>query len=599
MNLYRFLFSLALAMLAIAFPLVGYSEEIKTKPISLENADSKKWVLQAEVTGIEGKVLDNVSERLKINLRPAHAQAKYSDVQSFYQKAPEEIKEALKPFGYFKPKVTSKLSRQGRQWKAYFYVDPGPAMPVVDFQIQLTGEGVGDEAFQSLRSKLIGKMRQTLSVIDYEDAKQDLYELATKRGYFQAKIVKSHMLIDLVKYQAKLYIYFNTGPRYYFGHTAFSPSPLADRFLQKFVPFKPGDPYLEEKVAELRSNLYNSNYFQKVSIETQSESLEVPVLVDTKAKKARQYVMGVGWGSDTGARGFLGVNFRRLNSRGHQLRTELYGSQYRDTAKAVYMIPGSNPVTDQYRITAAKEKLTNLNPGYATSERGEIAYLTRFGKWYPTFSLELLHEKFTLTGQPERFEKLLVPSFSIVRAESDDPLRATKGYKVEFNIRGADKSVLGENSFLQTRLDFKSLYTLSKNQRVAFQGAIAYTDINDIFNLPLSLQYYAGGAHSVRGYSFQSIGPGQYFSTASGEFQQRIKGNLFLAVFYDVGSVNNEGFFKEIKQSPGVGLVYLSPLGDIQLDIAFPLDQNPPRKVRSVRVQFSMGSDLFNVGTSE
>lgn len=574
------------------------------KAVSLEDARNSKLTITAEVTGIEGEILENVATRLKINLRPAHEKTTQDDIQNFYKKGPEEIQEALKPFGYFHPKITSRLAREGsHQWKAYFYVNPGEAMELKEVELHIIGEGANDPKFQKLKVELIKKIGHTLNVKQYEDAKQDLYELAERRGYFQANVVDSRVMIDMKRYQARLYILFNTGQRYHFGPVTFSSTPLSDRFLQRYVRFKVGEPYSESKVQRLQQDLGDSNYFRKVTIEHKADaSGEAPINVKLKVKKARQYIMGGGWGTDTGARGVLGINFRRLNPYGHQLKTDAIIAQYQSNARATYIIPGRNPANDQYRISASVGKLTE-NPGKAENKKIDLSYQTVYKKWRPTLSLGFLDEKFTLydyfvLNPIRQQDRLIIPSFSLSKSYGDDPLRPTKGYQINFNVRGADRQVLGKNSFFQARLDLRGLYSLNASQRILLRGSVARTQIKNIFNLPLSLQYYAGGPQSVRGYGYLDIGPGKKFVVASAEFQQKIKGNLYLGVFYDAGSVS-EHYFRRTKRSPGVGLIYLSPIGDIEFAVAVPLDKNYPRRGKHVRLQFSVGSELFGFSSKD
>ena len=59
----------------------------------------------------------------------------------------------------------------------------------------------------------------------------------------------------------------------------------------------------------------------------------------------------------------------------------------------------------------------------------------------------------------------------------------------------------------------------------------------NIFQLPLSLQLLAGGSDSIRGYQFQSIGPGKKLVIGSVELQQEIKEDWYLNVFFDAGDV--------------------------------------------------------------
>ncbi len=566
-------------------------------------------LFSVEITGVEGEILDNISTRLRVNLRPLHEKPTQEDIQNFYQNAPEEIKEALKPFGYFHPEITAHLSHQGKQWKAFFHIKPGKPIEVTDVHIQVAGEGANDPKFKALKTQILEKMGHTLNVKRYEDAKLDLFSLAEERGYFQANIIDSQMTIDLTYNQARLYILFNTGPRYRFGPVSFSPTPLSDRFLQRFVPFKVGEPFSEKEMERFQRNLSNSNYFQKISVKhLTNNSLEVPIEAKLKTKKARQYIIGGGWGTDTLARAIVGINFRYLNPQGHQLRTAAVISQIRRSARATYIIPGKNPVTDQYQLTASAEELDE-NSGQGHNQRFEASYLTVYKRWHPTFSVSFLNETFWIYKSffftPNgnllfQHAKLLIPSFSVVRSYSDEPLQPTKGYQFNFTMRGGmgshDKKI--SHNFFQIRADFKALYSLTSSQRIFVRGSLGKTQISNIFHLPLSLQYFAGGPQSVRGYRYLDIGPGKYFTVGSVELQQKIFGNIYLTGFYDVGSVNNQ-FLKSLKRSPGIGILYLSPIGSIEFAIAVPLDKNPPQKQRHFRFQFSMGSDLFGFNTQE
>ncbi len=53
--------------------------------------------------------------------------------------------------------------------------------------------------------------------------------------------------------------------------------------------------------------------------------------------------------------------------------------------------------------------------------------------------------------------------------------------------------------------------SLSEFNRLVIRGDVGYTLINDKSALAPSFQFYAGGAASVRGYDFQSLGPGAFY----------------------------------------------------------------------------------------
>lgn len=104
--------------------------------------------------------------------------------------------------------------------------------------------------------------------------------------------------------------------------------------------------------------------------------------------------------------------------------------------------------------------------------------------------------------------------------------------------------------------------------------------------ITLDKRFYAGGGGSVRGYTFQSIGPrdagnkplgGASLLEGSVEWRQRISGPWGGVVFVDAGAVGEDavpgtgGF----RVGAGVGLRYLTAIGPIRVDVGVPL--NPQR----------------------
>ena len=74
---------------------------------------------------------------------------------------------------------------------------------------------------------------------------------------------------------------------------------------------------------------------------------------------------------------------------------------------------------------------------------------------------------------------------------------------------------------------------------------------------------------TIRGYDYKSIGPGKYMRIISAEVQHRVYKDWYAAVFVDMGNVGNSNRTALLK-SFGVGTVYKSPVGDIELSVAHP-----------------------------
>lgn len=547
--------------------------------------------LKQNFFGVEGEVLENIQERAKITAQDLPPNLSFEDIQALQEQTIAEIKNALAAYGYFKPAIKIAYRRDGNAWIVDYAIHPGNLFRITKLDVQVMGEGRFDVAFQRLLQNFPLKQGDAVRSKIYHTAKSELVDLAAQRGYFAAKIEQSNILIDVTKNQATVIIHFDTGPRYFFGEVEFLPSPYSRRFLQRFVPFKAHTPYQNNKVITLQENLNNSNFFQQVSVTPRPEramDLLVPIEVELIPRKAIQYSLGAGFGTDTGIRGMAGIQNRRVNSRGHHFEAIVQASQKMNHYEASYSIPGYNPVTDLYKLSAAAEQQHLETSGKSRSEKIEASHIKTFWGWQQTLSLSLRDEHSMPTDdRPTINSTMLLPNLNWSKTKSDDPLNPSYGYQVSFNVRGASKALVSNTDFVQGLIQAKTLIPVSSVTRLILKGQLGYTLISDVDQLPISLQFYTGGAQTVRGYQFQEIGPGRTLLMGSVELQQKIKGNLYAALFMDAGNVSN-GLTNNLNKSIGIGLLWRSPIGAIEVTIAQALDKPGQPKL----LQFSMGPEL-------
>ena len=102
--------------------------------------------------------------------------------------------------------------------------------------------------------------------------------------------------------------------------------------------------------------------------------------------------------------------------------------------------------------------------------------------------------------------------------------------------------------------------------------------------ITLDKRFYAGGGGSVRGYTYQSIGPrdalnrplgGASLIEASAELRQRLGESWGIAAFLDAGGVGEEATpdFSQIRAGTGLGLRYLTAIGPLRFDVGLPLER--------------------------
>lgn len=548
--------------------------------------------LDFHIKGISGDLLKN-AETVLTN---AKGKDTLTDdiIHDLYRQGPQYIEKALQPFGYFRITVKSSLTHSDRHWIAQYTINLGPALKVSRLHVEIKGAGHNDPAFLQFLANLPLKKGEPFNTKKYEAIKQALFSIANNNGYLDARLSQKKLHIDLQRYEAIIHLQLQTGPRFYFGNINVAANFFAPDFIRRFARFQPGDVYSNSQLLDYQSKLNNSGYFNNIVIQPEkakaSKKHHVPLAVKISPVKAQRWLFSGGYGTDTGARGAVGWQWRRITAGGQHLTTNIsYAQLIGVNLGATYSIPGRDPITEQYTATANFYNF-DTNAGKYFSQNYALNYLTSYPHWHNSYSLIFINETYTPSGEQKQRAHLLMPSTSFVYLVTDNPVRPKFGTRTSLNIRGASKSVLSSTDFAQVRLDFKWIQPLLRSNRLVTETSLGATYSSDFNLVPLSLRFTAGGATSVRGYAFQSLGPGKYLATGSIEFQQRVYGDFYLGAFYDVGNAFNQPkkISPLLNSATGLGVIWDSPVGNLELSIARTLGPNKPR----YSVQFSMGSLL-------
>lgn len=147
-------------------------------------------------------------------------------------------------------------------------------------------------------------------------------------------------------------------------------------------------------------------------------------------------------------------------------------------------------------------------------------------------------------------------------------------------------SALDSNSFTRILAIGTSYFDITGNgdSVLALRTALGSAPGADRDEITLDKRFYAGGGGSVRGYTYQSIGPrdaanrplgGASLVEASVEWRQRLTRSWGVAGFLDAGSVGEEAKpdFSALRAGTGLGLRYLTAIGPIRFDVGLPLDR--------------------------
>jgi len=554
--------------------------------ISAATADSVNFV----VTGITGPLLDNILTKLSDQA----AQEKPltpKNIIHLYRNAPLLIQQAIEPFGYFSSKVYASGLHQPKRddWEAHFEVVPGAPIRIKQINITFSGPGQDDPTLHKLQKNFPIKVGEIFSSDQYEAARDLLLQTANNRGYVKSVLTEKKVFIDKENFSAVITLHLETGSQYYFGEATFNQTSFDPNFLKRFISFFPGESFSSDKLLKMQEDLNNSHYFQQVTISPQMEKAKarhIPVEIHLTLPKAKRYTFGVGYGTFTGPRATFGVDYRRVGHSGRHFSVLARVSSELSGLSGKYFIPGPNPLTDQYILGAEIQKFSPNN-GESYSENLSASAVKTIHDWQHTLSLNYLIERYEVVNNPTESSLLLYPSYTLSWIHADDLINPQNAKVLNFTIKGASDKILSHTTFIQGEIKGKYIFSPIENGRVILRADLGYTVVNDLLTLPLTLRYFAGGLGSVRGYSYSSIGPGRYLETASVELQHRIYGDLSAGIFYDVGTATNH-FNDRLYRGEGVGLIYNSPIGPIQVYVAraMSLPGHP------ARVEFSIGPDL-------
>jgi len=552
--------------------------------------------IKCHIEGVsDPEILKNIEVTLSIVRDGDRKDLSPQYIDQLHERAPLEIQRAVEPFGYYHPTIESSLTpRKKDQFEARYTVDLGEPVHVRDVKVSVTGDGKDSPPFPRLVSEFPLKSGNILDQRLYARQKAAFVNAATDSGYLDADFTESVIRLHREDNVADIQLAFDTGSRYRFGQVTFDSTVVDDRVMRAYLTFKPGEPFRYDKLLSFQSKLGGASYFSSVEAIAEPDSVthEVPIHVQLSSRRPRRYEIGVGYGTDTGPRVLVSAEFRRLNRAGHRYSGRANISEVELSLSAEYVIPSLYPQKHAYTIGAI---VAHLDPDAYTTNRlavGPTRSQPRFG-WLESITLSYEVEKFTV-GSDKGTSNLVIGGVTYRHKRADDDIAPTHGHRFDIGLRGADEALLSSQSFGSLTASAKAVHEL-RGFRLIGRVDGGTTSTPAFRDLPPTVRFFAGGDNSVRGYTYQSLGPmdeeghvvgGHLLLTMSAEIQVPLKGKFGLAGFFDAGNAFAKTTSGQLERGAGMGLRWQSPVGPIRFDLAHPINHE------GLRVHFTMGPDL-------
>lgn len=546
-----------------------------------------KAEINITVTGVDGSIQRNVLAFLSFERYKTRSDLDEALIDRLQERALREAADALRPFGFYAPKVDCKVERQGdSRWRVRVSIDPGRPVRLTAVEVAVEGEGREHPAFRELLARLPMRVGDRLDHASYDELRDNLRRAAVTFGFVEANFTATELRVDPVNHAASIRLVMQTGPRYAFGAARIEQRAINEALLRRFLRFTEAAPYDANQLLRSQFALDDSLYFASVEVaagEPDPAARTIPVDVRGEPNRRNRYSVGAGYATDSKARGTLSWENRRLNAAGHRLRSELKAAQIQQSIEATYVMPIGDPALEKlsFEWRYAREELGDLD---TRTTRFQPSITQVQGAWQRVGYLALNRVRTVTANIPlattsSDSTTLVIPGVSIASVPRGYLGEALFSRALYAELRGSAPALGAEDPFVQLRLETERVFDLAPSWHVFLRGQLGTTWVRDTESLPGTERFFAGGDRSVRGFGFSDLSPtdaagakvgGRHLFTASAELIRDLPRNLAIAAFVDTGNAF-DSFGDPLQWSAGLGLRVRLPVVTLGFDIAQPL----------------------------
>ncbi len=513
---------------------------------------------------------------------------------------PQQVRDLASTDGYFTPVVRTDVSsdENGRR-RVTVSVDPGPRTTISAVTLTFRGPVLTEDKAQENATRFAFSLHtgDAFTQSGWDDAKNAALRALQARRYLGAKVARSEARVDPIKHDAQLSVTFDSGPTFTMGALDVSgPRRYPEKIVTDVNPLSPGEIYDVNRVTELQRQLQNAPYYASVAIDVDDNTqkpLNTPLHVKVSEYPYNNFRGGVGYSTDTGAH--VQGSYSYLDTFGKAWPFQVQGrldqiQQYGQVQLS--MPPGprawTNSALASYTTTDVSDtRIYSLRAGVQRTRTSQnIDY---------SYSLLYYQDRLDQNAGPPTTSRALVPQWSWTRRNVDDQLFPRSGNLIRVEAGFAVKGVLSDATFFRGYMRGQQYLPIGQSDIVLFRaelgGVFTSSSSSDV---PASLLFRAGGSNSVRGYGFQSIGnnvdgsilPTKYLVTGSAEYQHWFTHDWGGAAFFDVGTATDTWGEKVFYPGAGLGARWRSPVGPVNLDLAYGFRERRVRPYLTLGIAF-------------
>ena len=524
--------------------------------------------------------------------------------------AERNVRNLVGTLGYFSPNIA--ITREGaanQRPTIVVAVEPGQATTVGAVVVDFAGDIAAspDPEAKAQRDGIERDWRlpvgQRFTQDAWDGAKTQALRDLVARRYPAGKLAGSLADIDAPEHSAALSLRLDSGPLYRLGPMQVTGVERYDPVLvPRLARLTPGTPYDQNQLAEAQQRLASSGYFDSayIFVDPESDPQAAPVQVQVREAKLQKVILGVGVTTDSGPRASVEHTHLRVPGTNWRAVTKLQLER-----KAPYAQTEWTSIPDEANwrwVALARAERVDDDDLVTRSSR------LRFGRTQAGARIDrnmyLQYDRASVSGSGQINNtaadigdgSALSANYVWTGRYFDSLPFPSKGYGLGFELGGGTTMGTQHLPFGRAVGRWLGIVPLERG-RIAMRAEGAAVVAKDSARIPGTLLFRTGGDTTVRGYGYRDIGikldngvtaPGRYMAVGSVEYQRPMLRdgrpseweNTF---FIDAGAVADNP--KDMKPSVGIGtgVRWRSPIGPLQIDLAYGV------KPKQLRLHVSVG----------
>ncbi len=414
-------------------------------------------------------------------------------------------------------------------------------------------------------------------------------------GYAFAQVSPAYAVANQATHKLDVSYTVNPGPHVDIGPVSFTGLKRTNPdFLRRHIGLRPGQPYSDTALQDARDSLLGLGIFSSVTPVPADKATDGEVPVDFHMVEQKRHTVSLSgaYATDTGFTIGASWTDRNLFHRAESLTLSVAAKGLGGTGttapgydlKAVFTKPDyyAHAQTLSVSAEALKESLT------AYSRTGILlgASLSRpiTKNTTITYGPSFTSERVDQEGVARTYVLAQFP-INFAWNTTNSVLEPTRGHMLGLTITPTYPIVGNKHDPFVILLGTGSTYIPVERKAwgvIAIHGVVGSIQGTTQFGVPPDQRFYAGGSGTVRGYSYQTVGPlfaddkpegGLGMDAINFEFRQHITKSIGVVPFIDAGQVNagSAPFKGKVRVGYGLGFRYYTSIGPIRADIAFPL----------------------------